>query len=240
MFMKTIAAGSAVLTVLLSSAALLCQAPPAAPSSYAGIEFPVIMLQNVAAGAVPVGTKVHAKLVVATLVNGAVIPQDAILSGEVTESVAKSATNPSRLAIRMDSAQWKNRSALGVLQLTKKVYLTAWYYREEPLTILGLSDGPPDAASSPGLRNGPITFSNEAPKNAPSSRGVDTGNDKNSLPGPPLRTSSVSKRRVLMKNVELTRNGDGAVSLTSKRFNLKLDKTTTYVFAPSDLAAGPG
>jgi len=106
MFRKTIAVGHAVLTVLLGSAALLSQQTPAPPSSSAGLEFPVIMRQNVAAGKTPVGTKVQAKLVVATLVEGVVVPQDAILSGEVTESVAKSATNPSRLAIRLDSAEW--------------------------------------------------------------------------------------------------------------------------------------
>jgi hypothetical protein len=38
-----------------------------------------------------------------------------------------------------------------------------------------------------------------------------------------------------MKNVESTRNGDGAVSLTSKSFNIKLDKLTTYVLATGDL-----
>ncbi len=126
-FSEAIAVGHAVLTVVLGSAALLSQVllsqtTPAANSFPAGLEFPVNMRQTVAAGKTPVGTKVQAKLTVATLVGGVVVPQDAILSGEVTESVAKSATNPSRLAIRMDSAQWTNGSA------PIKVYLTAWYY----------------------------------------------------------------------------------------------------------------
>jgi hypothetical protein len=38
-----------------------------------------------------------------------------------------------------------------------------------------------------------------------------------------------------MKNVESTRNSDGAVSLTSKSFNIKIDKLTTYVLATGDL-----
>jgi hypothetical protein len=43
-----------------------------------------------------------------------------------------------------------------------------------------------------------------------------------------------------MKNVEFTRNGDGVVTLTSKRSSIKLDKTTTYVLAAGDPAIGPG
>ena len=43
-----------------------------------------------------------------------------------------------------------------------------------------------------------------------------------------------------MKDVDSTRNSDGAVTLNSKRSTIKLDKTTTYVFAAGDLAGGPG
>src|SRR5271169_5869371 len=118
---KTIALGSALLTIVLAFSAvlnqtMLSQATPGqpkpgptkvvAPSSAAGLELPVLMRQNVVAGTTPVGTKVQATLALATMVSGVVVPQDAIFSGEVTESVARSATNPSRLAIRMDSAQW--------------------------------------------------------------------------------------------------------------------------------------
>jgi len=38
-----------------------------------------------------------------------------------------------------------------------------------------------------------------------------------------------------MKNVEALRQADGAVTLTSKHLTIKLDKTTTYVFANGDL-----
>jgi hypothetical protein len=111
---KTIALELALLTVVSFSQAMFSQPargqPKPAASSAAGLEFPVLMRQNASAGTTPVGTKVQAKLAVSTLVNGVVVPRDAILSGEITESVAKSATNPSRLAIRMESAQWKNRS----------------------------------------------------------------------------------------------------------------------------------
>ena len=80
------------------------------------------MQQKITAGITPVGTKVQAKLTISTLVHGTVIPRDAVLSGEITESVAKSADAPSKLGIRMDMAQWKNGS------LPIKAYLTEWYY----------------------------------------------------------------------------------------------------------------
>jgi len=232
MFSKTIAAGHAVLIVVLGSAALLSQPTPVPPSSSAGREFPVTMRQNVAAGKTPVGTKVQARLVVATLVDSVVIPRDAILSGEVTESVAKSKTDPSRLAIRMDLAQWKNGSA------PIKVCLTAWYYPVATMTPQDLSYEPPDAANSLKKWNGAGAYPD---RNNPVSQqfpGPDTGKD--SGPALPSPSSTISKHRVLMKDVDSTRNSDGAVTLTSKRFNIKIDKLTTYVLATGDLAGGPG
>jgi hypothetical protein len=227
MFSKTVVVGDAVLTVVLGSAVLLSQvlliqATPAARSVPAGLEFPVNMRQTVAAGKTPVGTKVQAKLAVATLVGGVVVPQDAIFSGEVTESVAKSATDPSRLAIRMDSAQWAKGTA------PIKVYLTAWYY--PVATPADQASGLPDAGNSPKLRTGGAYPGMRNPTSPPFS-GSDPG---------PAPASDISKHRVLMKNVESMRNPDGAVTLTSKRFNIKLDKHTTYVLAAGDLALGPG
>src|ERR1700722_18474581 len=52
----------------------------AVPSSASAQEFSVTMRQNVVAGKTPVGTKVEAKLTIATLLKGAVIPQGAIFS----------------------------------------------------------------------------------------------------------------------------------------------------------------
>ncbi len=63
------------------------------------------------------------------------------------------------------------------------------------------------------------------------------GSDMGPVPAP---APDISKHRVLMKNVESMPNSDGAVTLTSKRFNIKLDKETTYVLAAGDLAHGPG
>ena len=41
----------------------------------------------------------------------------------------------------------------------------------------------------------------------------------------------------MMKNVESTRNSDGTMTLTSKSFNIKIDKVTAYVVATGDLLA---
>lgn len=238
-FSQAIAAGHALLTIVLGSSLALGQSTPAAPSSAAGLELPVIMRQNVASGATPVGTKVEAKLAVATLVNGVVVPEDAILSGEVTESVAKSAGGPSRLSIRMDSAQWKSGSAPKEFQLTKKVYLTAWYYPTSTPSTRDLSSGLPDASHNPRLATGNAgVYPGQRNPTSPPFPGSDT--DADSRPAPPAPASDISKHRVLMKNVESTRNGEGAVTLTSKRSNIKLDRTTTYVLAAGDWAVGPG
>jgi hypothetical protein len=242
-FSKTMVVRHAILTVVLGCAALLGQQTPSqqtpaqrepAASSFSGaLEFPVVMRQNVAAGTTPVGTKVQAKLAVATLVDGVVVPRDAVFSGEVTESVAKSATDPSRLAIRMDSAQWKKGSAPVVLSLASKVYLTAWYYPVAETRAQDLSDESPNDPQSWKQRNRPPTFPDPNGSASEPFPGRGTGTDPGS--SPPSPSSNISKHRALMKNVESTRTSDGAVTLTSKSFNIKIDKLTTYVLATGDL-----
>ena len=64
--------------------------------------------------------------------------------------------------------------------------------------------------------------------------GRGTGTDPATPPSP---ETGISKHRVLMKDVESTRNSNGAITLTSKRFNIKLDKATTYVLAGDQLPA---
>jgi len=90
--------------------AISCSAPllaqkPAAPAASDVQEFPVIMRQNVTAGKTPVGTEVQAKLMVGTIGDGTVSPTNAIFSGRVIDYVANTSTEPSRLAIGMDSVQ---------------------------------------------------------------------------------------------------------------------------------------
>jgi hypothetical protein len=134
----------------------------------------------------------------------------------------------------MDSAQWKKGSAPIVVSLAPKVYVTAWYYPVEETRAQDLSDeSPDDASQSWNHRNRLPTFPDP---NAPASQpfpGHRAGTDPGS--SPPAPASNISKHRSLMKNVESTRNSDGAVSLTSKSFNIKIDKLTTYVLAAGDL-----
>ena len=194
------------------------------------IEFPVFMQQKVAAGITPVGTKVLAKLTIPTLVHGKVVPRDAILFGEVTDSEAKSANAPSRLGIRMDLVQWKNGS------LPLKVYLTEWYY---PVKSAMAEDGNPGYSAIHGsigvtMGGGGNTY---PPSTSPEGRRMP---DDDPSPLPPLGperapASDASTHRVRMQNVEAKRADDGSVALTSKKTSLKLDKNTTYVLAAGDL-----
>jgi hypothetical protein len=227
MFRKITVIGQTMLTVLLGSA-LIGQSAPPPPSSPAVVEFPVVMRERIDAGKTPVGTKVQAQLVLATMVGGVVVPRDAIFSGEVVESAAKSANAPSRLSIRMDSAQWKNGSA------PVKVYLTSWFYPVAAMTSQDLSYEPRDSANSARHWNGAGTYPD--PNNPVSQQkfpGRDT--DDNTSQGSASPSSNISKHRVLIKNVESTRSSDGALTLTSKRSNIKLDKMTTYVLSSGDL-----
>lgn len=194
-------------------------APSSAAASVASVqEFPVTMRQNVKAGKTPVGTKIEAKLTIATLVNGTVIPAGAVFSGEVVESAAKSSSDPSRIAIRMNSVQWKNASK----PIT--VYLTAWYY---PIQMRQDADHDRDDCQSPGGMGIKCPL---GPGNAGASRFP-----PDALPPSP---GQVSPTRVAMKDVESTRGADGTIALTSTHSNISVDKTTTYVLATGDLTTG--
>jgi hypothetical protein len=224
MFSTTMAIRPLALLVLCSIT-LLAQQTPAAPFPSGTREFPVIMEQNVTAGNTPVGTKVRAKLTVATLVDGAVVPRNAVFGGEVIESVAKSATDASRLAIRMDSVQWKKGSA------PIKVYLTAWFYPSMNVPGGDLQYGPPQSPSKTWNGAGAYPDPN-SPAYKPFPRG-DSDTRSNTVPD--TAASVTSNHRVVMKNVESARNSDGAIAITSSHSNIKLDKLTTYVLATVDL-----
>jgi len=224
MFTRAMAVAPIALLVFCSTT-LLAQQTPAAPAPSGAYEFPVIMEQNVTAGNTSVGTKVRAKLTVATLVDGAVIPRNAVFSGEVIESVAKSATDASRLAIRMDSVQWKKGTA------PVKVYLTAWCYPSVSVPGGDLRYGPQQSPSR--TWNGAGAYPDP---NSPAYKPFPGGEaDSRSDTVPDTAASVTSAHRVVMKNVESARNGDGAVTITSSHSNIKLDKLTTYVLATNDL-----
>jgi len=183
----------------------------------------VVLQQNVAAGKTPAGTHVRADLVIGTPVNGKVIPRNAVLSGEVVESKARSASDPSRLSIRMDSAQWKDGSA--ALQL----YVTSWYYPVSLDSGPNLQYGPEQSAQSTWNGMGQYPDPNaRAYKPFPAAADTDEGS-RASAP-----SSVTSKRPMAMKNVELERDRAGGITLVSRRSNLKLDKLTTYILAGED------
>lgn len=210
---------------LFGSATLPAQQKSVAPAPAAVQEFPVVMRQNVTAGKTPVGTEVQAKLVVGTMGEGTVFPKNAVFSGKVIESVKRTSTEPSRLAIRMDSVQWKDGSA------AVKIYLTGWVY---PTTV----------ASGQDLQYGPQqserkTWNGAGAYPVPDSPAVKPfpGGDSIQVSGAvPNTTAAVtSRRRVAMKNVMSGRNNDGAVVIGSTHSDIKLDKLTTYVFAADEL-----
>lgn len=209
--------------VALGSAALWGQTGgPANPS--AEPEFPVTLQQTITSGKTPVGTKVQAKLAIATLVNGTVIPRNAVLSGEVIESVAKTATNPARLAVRMDSAQWKSGSA------DVKVYLTRWYYPTQDATGQNLQYGPSQSPNRNWDGKGQYPDPNSKVYRPFPGSDSDKGS---SVPDTP--SSATSNHRILMKDMESVSANDGAMAIVSKRSNIKLDKLTTYVLATSEV-----
>jgi hypothetical protein len=225
---KRMVVGQMMLIIIFGTVVLFGQTLPQSSGPSTAIEFPIVMKQNIVAGKTPVGTKVQAKLVAATLVNSVVVPRDATLSGEVTESIKKSASDPSRLAIRMDSADWKKGSA------PIKAYLTAWYYPEAAAANQDLSYQPPDAANSKRNWNGMGTYPD--PNNPVSQQKFPAGDsNKDAGQAPASPASSISKHRVLMKNVQSFRNPDGTVVLIDQRSDLKLDKITTYVLASGDM-----
>ena len=222
--------GFGLLVLLFTLAGFAQQESPQHPDL---IELPVYMQQKVTAGITPVGTKVKAKLTISTLIKGTVVPQGATLSGEVTESEAKSSDAPSKLGIRMDMARWKNGS------LPIKVYLTEWYYPAKSAMLEDNNPGFPGIHGSVGVTMG---GGNPYPPNdSPSPGGRPFPDDgQPTLPATidPDTTgtaSNVSPHRVRMKDVESKREDDGSVSLISKKNGLKLDKNTTYVLATADL-----
>lgn len=188
------------------------------PDSASAQEFPVVMRQSVVAGKTPVGARVQAILTIATLVSGKVIPDGAVLSGVVVESIAKSAAGPSRLSIRMESVQWK----AGSVAVT--TYLTQWYH---PMQLsLGedrFDDGP--------NANGDHSKRTWAAYNPNPSDALLFPSDSNQahLKTAPPPAMAVSERRVVMKDVHLEKDRNGRQTLVSSHSNIKLDKSTTYV-----------
>lgn len=218
---------TAVLTLILSLVpcnSILAQQPHTNPPATVQ-EFPVLLHQSVTAGKTLPGTRIQAKLWVATLLDGKVIPRNAVFSGEVVESVAKTATDPSRVSLRMDSVQWKNGSAV------VKVYLTAWYYPPRNGSGEDLQYEPPKPANR--------TWNGEGQYPDPNSKVYKPfpgGSSDSGSAVPDTPTATTSNHRIMMRDVATSGGSDGAITLVSAKTNLKLDKLTTYVLANTDLA----
>lgn len=231
MFRRT-SLGYGLLVLLFSLPCLAEKSPPDANNSDL-IEFPVYMQQKVTAGITRVGTKVQAKLTISTLVHGTVIPRDAVLSGEVTDSEAKTADAPAKLGIRMDMAQWKNGS------LPIKVYLTEWYYPLKGPMVEDRNTGYSGIHGSVGIG---IGGGNSSPNTFPPT--ASTGGQRMPDDDPPpfpttadpgtMPPADSSTHRARMQDVEAKHAEDGSIVLISKK-GLKLDKNTTYVLAAGKL-----
>jgi hypothetical protein len=232
MFTRTVAP-HLIFSVVCSVAVLAQASPPAQesstePASSMVREFPVILQRGVVAGKTAVGTRVQAKLDVATLVDGTVIPRNAVFTGEVIESVAKTANDASRLAIRMDTVQWKQGST------PTKVYLTRWFYPTRDEVGQNLQYGPQQPANRTWNGQGQYPDPNsKVYKPFPS----DDSNKDSTAPNTP--SSSASNHRVAMKNVECEQTRDGTITIISRQANIKLDNLTTYVLATGDLQPVP-
>lgn len=209
---------------MLLPVSMLAQQSPA-PAAAPAREFPVVLQQNIVAGKTPVGTKIKAKLMIATLENGTVIPKNTVFSGEVLESAEKTATSPSRLTIRMDSAAWKDGTA------SLKAYLTAWYYPPVEQSGQDLQYGPTQSAK--GTWNGAGEYPGP---NTHVYRPFPTGDSdpKSSIPDTP--NSVPGSHRVPLKDVDSEGASDGTVTLVSKHRTIKLDHFTTYVLVTGDPA----
>jgi len=202
-------------------------APATSPPPDAAQVFPVTMQQNVVAGKTPPGTQVQANLEVATLVNGKVIPRNAVLAGEVVESKARTSSDPARLSIRLDSARWKDGSA------PIKVYLTPWFYPVTFETAPNLQYGPEQSAKKAWNGMGPYPE-----PNSPTYSPFPSAGDGSKAPSVNPQASVTSKHPTAMKDVDPQSSAEG-ITLVSKRTNLKLDKITTYIFASSVPSPNP-
>ena len=179
-------------------------------------QFPVVLQRSVEAGKTPVGTKIQAKLAVATWFHGTLIPRNAVISGVIFESVGKSAKAPSRLGIRMETARWKDQSTCMM-----KAYLMPLYYAMTAQSAAGLPIGSPDPDSR--TLNGPAQSSSPMHQSFPDNSEA----SREAIPNAP----TMSSRPVAMKNVTLEPVSDGGIELVSEHANVKLYKMTTYVLA---------
>ena len=199
-----------------SVASFAQQAPPSAPHP-ALHEFPLTLQQSIESGKAKIGTKVQARLAIATLFRGTVIPRNALFTGVVIESDAKSAKDPAKIAIRMETAEWKGGSTS----------LTAYLLPLSYATTVQAAQGPRGESQDPSSRS-----TNDAGQdaNSPMRQQFPT-NDSQAAQEAIPEAPTISSRPAQLKNVTLAPSDEGGAALVSERANIKLNKQTTYVFA---------
>lgn len=212
-----------VTIVGLCFAASIAQQKPSTSSSSPLHEFPLVLQQSVESGKANIGTKVQAKLAVATMFEGTVIPRNAVFSGVVIESTPKSAKEAAKLAIRMETVEWKH----GSTSLT--AYLLPLYYPATTQSAPNFGDAPQE--SGPNTPNGAGQHSSsESPMGRQS---FPTDGSQSAIP----EVSSASNRPVQIKNVTVALADEGGAALVSQHSNIKLFKMTTYIFAARETRA---
>ena len=196
------------------------QQKPSTSSSGVLHQFPLVLQQSVESGKANIGTKVQAKLAVATMFEGTVIPRNAVFSGVVIESTPKSAKEPAKLAIRMETAEWKH----GATSIT--AYLLPLYYPATTQSAPNFGDAPqesgPDGAGQHSSSESPMGRQSSPPPGSQSA-----------IPEVP----STSNRPVQIKNVTVALADEGGAALVSEHSNIKLFRMTTYVFAARETRA---
>jgi hypothetical protein len=176
----------------------------------------VVLQQSVEAGKTPIGTKVEGKLATATLFQGTVIPRNAVFSGVVIESVAKSPKVAARLAIRMETARWKDQSS------SMNAYLMPLYYA----ATAQAAQSPPNESPDPASKT-----LNEGVQSDPRMSRPFSGNNTEAVQGAVPDAVASSSRPVRMKDVAVEPADEGGIALVSEHANIKLYKMTTYVLA---------
>jgi hypothetical protein len=216
--------------VVLWALATVAQTGRVAPVTT--LEFPVLLAQTIETGKTAVGTPVRARLTIGTLFNGVVVPQGAILSGLVEESVGKTEQAPARLKVHITQADWKDHT------LPLNLYLSD-QYRETPRNDL----------SNSGVKNPPLRPDNSLTWDGTQLRSnADMSDPANSKripdhlgkvgdrPGAVQCLAGIAK----IKGVTAVQDGSGGMVLISDKGKLKLDRSTCYSFQVATKALDTG
>jgi hypothetical protein len=190
------------------------------------VELPASLLTKIVAGSTSAGTEVRAKLTLATLLGGVVVPESAVLSGHVEQSVAKTKDAPSLLKIKFESAKWKNGSA------PLNLYLVGCYYPIEfgNSTTDDRSGVHGDIGINMGGAPPPNSFPRSTTGTTASGIPMD-GNHPDNFPDPrPTGTlSEISQHWVRMEKVDTVPSPEGGLQMTSSERTIKLDRNTIYL-----------